>query len=79
MRILLGLLVVGAVIGGIVTHRHHEETPAPVTAPALTAAAAQPAAIPRQPSAHNWAKSALDRAGDVKRQVAEQRKQNSDE
>lgn len=73
MRILLALIVAGAIAYGVLRHRKSEE-PAPVaTAKAPTA---QPAAAPREVSEHNWAKRSLDRAADVKRQVAAQQKEN---
>ena len=75
MRIGIGLVIVGAVVGGIVMHRHREEPV--VQPPAVTAPApASVLASPRPPSPHNWAKSALDRAAEAKSKVAEQHKQN---
>jgi hypothetical protein len=76
MRIGIALVIVGAVVGGIVLHRHHEEPTAPP--PAATASTAA-LASPRPASEHDWAKSALDRAADVKRQVAQKRKENDRE
>ena len=69
MRIVIGLVIVAAAIGAIAKYRHHEE------APAATLSVAQPTSS-RTPYAHDWAKSALDRAGEVKKQVLEQRQQN---
>ncbi|MEO5721309.1 MAG: hypothetical protein ABIR71_07565 [Chthoniobacterales bacterium] len=63
MRKLIGLLIVGAAIGGFVAHKQRQEPPAP--APAVTAPTA-----PRETSEHNWAKRSLDRTNEVRRQVA---------
>ncbi|HVF72086.1 MAG TPA: hypothetical protein VM940_10815 [Chthoniobacterales bacterium] len=48
----------------------------PETAKAVTSheAAAKATASPRTVSEHNWMKNSLDRANEVKRQVAQQRK-----
>lgn len=73
MRIFLGLLVVLAVAGGFLAHRKGET---PVTASAATAKAS---AAPREVSEHDWAKRSLDRAADVKMQVARERKENTTE
>lgn len=74
MRILLGLIVVVTIAGAVLTHRKNEQAAATPVATAK-AASAQPAA-PREVSQHDWAKRSLDRAADVKRQVAEQQKEN---
>ncbi len=73
MRIGIGLVIVGAVVAGIVMDRHREKPAAPP--PAVAASVAAPVTSPRQASEHNWPKSALDRVADVKRQVAEKRKE----
>jgi len=75
MRILLGLIVTAAIAYGVLRYKKSEE---PAAAPVATAKAqvAQPAASPREVSEHNWAKRSLDRAAEVKRQVAAQQKEN---
>jgi hypothetical protein len=56
--------------------KNHENQPvAPAATP--TTASTQPAAAPRPVSEHNWMKRSLDRTNEVKRQVAEQRKQDT--
>ena len=74
MRVVFCLVAV-AVIGGFLAHRHSEET-APVAA-AQKPAELQPSA-PHENNPHNWMKNSLDRAGDVKKQVAQQRKESGD-
>ena len=70
MRVIVGLLVAACLIGAALKYRMGEPAPAP------TATAAQKTATaPQEPSQHNWPKRSLDRAGDVKRQVAAQRKE----
>ncbi|MDQ6765891.1 MAG: hypothetical protein M3Z22_07325 [Verrucomicrobiota bacterium] len=66
MRIVIGLLIACAVAGGIAAHRHGEQTAKATPVTTLS---------PRPASEHDWAKSALDRTAEVKRQIAE-RKQN---
>ena len=70
MRILLGLIVVVTIAGAVFTHRKNEQAAATAKAPIT-----QPAA-PREVSQHDWAKRSLDRAAAVKRQVAQQQKEN---
>ncbi|HMJ04655.1 MAG TPA: hypothetical protein VK474_00230 [Chthoniobacterales bacterium] len=67
MRFLLGTVVAVAVIGGVVLHRQREEGAAPVQT-----VSAQPEKVVA-PRAPHWPKSALDRANELKRQVATQR------
>jgi len=75
MRILIGILIVAAVVGGVLKHNRREQ-PAPITsAPASVATKAQPPA-PQEPSKHNWPKRTLDRVAEVKQQVAQQKKEN---
>lgn len=75
MRIVLVCLVVGAVIGGVLYNRSGTpDTPAP-----KVVAATAPANASREPSQHNWPKRALDRAAEVKKQVAAERKSNDAE
>ena len=47
------------------------------TTPAKVAAQPATGASPRPVSEHNWMKSSLDRANEVKRQVAQQRKEDA--
>lgn len=49
----------------LVVNRHRESAPPPVATTATS-----------QVSEHDWAKHALDRAADVKRQVAQQREED---
>jgi hypothetical protein len=76
MRTFICLFVVAAG-GWFFTHRHNEETGPAATAEKPQSASVAAAATPAQNSPHNWPKNALDRAGDVKRQVLQQRKENS--
>ena len=69
MRILVGFLIVAAAIGGFVVHKQRQEAAAAQTASAI------PTPRPAT-SQYNLPKRALDRANDVKRQVAEERKSN---
>jgi hypothetical protein len=46
------------------------------TAATIEKAATQTAASPRPVSEHNWMKNSLDRTNEVKRQVAQQRKED---
>ena len=73
------LLAISAIGGAVFKFRSSDSTaPTEKTAHAQPAsnAAPNPSAAPRQTSEHNWAKHSLDRAADVKRQVAAQRKSN---
>jgi hypothetical protein len=54
----------------VVQKRSESQKPAPEKT------AAQAAASPRPVSEHNWMKHSLDRANEVKRQVAQQRKED---
>ena len=77
MRAFIAVTVAAGIFAVIVLQKQRATTPpqasAGQTAPAATPKA--PAAAPSgQASAHNFPKRALDRAADVKRQVAEQRK-----
>ena len=71
----LGLVAAAGIIGAVVLQKQRESTtPEPSTfKPSAVKTAAAPAP-PGQASQHNWPKRALDRAADVKRQVAEQRR-----
>ena len=48
----------------------------PKSAPGKVTAQAATTTSPRPVSEHNWMKRSLDRAGEVKRQVAQQRKED---
>ena len=76
MRAFIGIAAAAGIIGAVVLQK--QRVAAPEQRPAVEAAAAAPVsskpAPAAQPSGHNWPKSAVDRAADVKRQVAEQRK-----
>ena len=69
------VLVVVAGLGWLFLFQKQREPEKPAAAPTV-AASKQPATSPRPPSEHNWMKRSLDRANEVKRQVAEQRKQD---
>ena len=73
MRILVMTAAVVAALAGVITQWKSGGADSAAPTPAI--AAVQPA-TPREPSEHNWPKRALNRAGDVKRQVAEQRSQD---
>lgn len=74
MRLVLGILAVIAVGVGISKHLVREQPAASVPPAAIVNAQPTAAATPaRQP---HWPKSALDRAAEVKQQVAQQRKEN---
>lgn len=74
MRVLIALTIVAVIAGAVVTHRKNERDAAASVA-TMKASSAQPAA-PREVSQHNWAKRSLDRAAEVKQQVAQQQKEN---
>ena len=76
MRIILVFLIVVVVAGGVLTYNRREKPAAPGQ---KTTTATSQASPTRDPSKHNWPKSALDRAAEVKQQVAEQRKANKAE
>ena len=71
MRTLVGLLAVVTLAGSMASCSKQGEPE--VTAKKTTLSQPQTVAA-REPSQHNWPKHALNRATDVKRQVAEQRK-----
>lgn len=73
MRIILALVAVLAIGGGIVANRSRAVESKPIATAEKAATAPAPSAAPSV-SQHNWPKKALDRAGDVKRQVLEGRK-----
>ncbi len=76
MRTFLGLAAAAGIIGLVVMQKQREQPKEQASAPkppTQTAAAAASAAPAAQPSQH-WPKRALDRAADVKRQVADQRR-----
>lgn len=68
MRIVVGFLIGAALIGGFIAHKQRQESAA-----AAETESATPTPRPAT-SKYNMPKRALDRANDVKRQVAEQRK-----
>jgi cytoskeletal protein RodZ len=68
------VLVAVAALGWLFLVQKQKETQKAAT-PAVTAPK-QTAAAPRPVSEHNWMKRSLDRTNEVKRQVAEQRKQD---
>ena len=77
MRTFLGLVAAAGIIGAVVMQKQRQATEKqPVAAkPAVVATAKAPAAAPAgQPPAQHWPKRALDRAADVKRQVADKNK-----
>jgi len=74
MRIFLVFLIGLAIAGGILTHRPKPQSTREPGAKPVSAPAA--AATPREVSQHDWAKRSLDRVADVKRQVAQQQKEN---
>ena len=74
MRALLIVIVSVAVVGGVLTHRNRGRSKEPEAQKAVAAAHSSAA---REPSQHNWPKRTLDRAADVKRQVAEQRQEDA--
>lgn len=76
MRTFIGLVVAAGIIYVVVQKRGEQpngERPAAKPVVASTAAASKAAPV-AEPAANHWPKRALDRANDVKRQVAEQRK-----
>ena len=77
MRIFLGLLVAGGIVGAVVMQKQRQAPDKQPAAPkpAVVATAKAPTAAPAgQPAAQHWPKRALDRAADVKRQVADKNK-----
>lgn len=72
MRFFLGFFVVAVLTGGALLHNRNEKAAPPTP---TAEASAQPATSV-EPSKHNWPKRALDRAADLKSQIAEQRKGN---
>ncbi len=75
MRIFICILMVAAG-GWFLAHRHTEEA-APSAVQQKAAPVQSTATTPQQNNPHNWPKNAIDRATDVKRQVQQQRKENS--
>jgi hypothetical protein len=75
MRFVFGFLIVAAIAAGILKHTRQDNSAPPATTAAQTAKAL-PATTVQTPSAHNWPKSSLDRVAEVKRQVAQQRKED---
>lgn len=77
MRTILGLVAAAGIIGAVVMHKQRqapEEQPV-AAKPAVGAIAKAPVAAPAgQPPAQHWPKRSLDRAADVKRQVADKNK-----
>lgn len=73
MRSTFVVLLLSLGLGGVllVKSRHTEEPAASSVPPPQSTAAASP-----KVSEHNWPKNSLDRVGDLKRQVAEHRKEN---
>jgi hypothetical protein len=71
--------VVIAVLAGLAwlfVVQKRNETPKPAVAAAKPSAQTTAAASPRPVSEHNWMKRSLDRTNEVKRQVAQQRKED---
>lgn len=70
--------VVIAVLGGLtflfVVQKRNEASKAASPNKAVAQVTGSPS--PRPVSAHNWMKNSLDRANDVKRQVAQQRRED---
>ncbi len=78
MRLSAGLVIATAIVGLIVLQKQRDsatpENASSGTAPVVAKAAAPAAAPLAQASPQHWPKRALDRAADVKRQVADQRR-----
>ncbi|MEY2491331.1 MAG: hypothetical protein QOH24_282 [Verrucomicrobiota bacterium] len=70
-------IIVGLAALGIIFYRQKlaERSPAQIK-PAEHASSVQPALTPRPASEHDWAKSAIDRAQEVKKQVKRERASN---
>jgi hypothetical protein len=73
MRALIVVVLAVAIIAAVLKHRNGAEPDTPTQQPTP---AQQQTSAAREPSQHNWPKRSLDRAADVKRQVAEQRKED---
>jgi len=71
------VVVAVALLGWLFLFQKNHENQKVTTAPAA-ATSKQTAAAPHPVSEHNWMKRSLDRTNEVKRQVAEQRKQDAD-
>ena len=71
------VVVAVAVLGWLFLAQKNHESQKVTSAPTVTTSK-QTAAVPRPVSEHNWMKRSLDRTNEVKRQVAEQRKQDAD-
>jgi hypothetical protein len=76
MRIFLGFLVAVVLIGGFLTHKKTQDS---VSADQKPSSLIVPSSTPRPASPHNWPKSSLDRVAEVKKQVADSRRQNQPE
>jgi len=68
-------VVVALIVGGVIFWR--QQTTQKAEAPKKTAqVTAQPTLTPRPASEHDWAKAAIDRTNEVKRQVKSERASN---
>ena len=75
MRTFIRFVIAVGIGGAVLLQKQREQAP-PASTTKRASAAARPAGAPiEQPSQQNWPKRALDRAANVKRQAAEQRKQ----
>jgi hypothetical protein len=71
------VIIVGLAALGIIFYRQKSTERSPdQVASAEHASSLQPTLTPRPASEHNWAKSAIDRAQDVKKQVKRERASN---
>jgi hypothetical protein len=73
MRKFLVIAVLAGLTWLFVVQKRNES---PKNVPEKVAAQTATTASPRPVSEHNWMKRSLDRAGEVKRQVAQQRKED---
>lgn len=69
------VVVTVAVLGWLFLAQKQHETQKVAATPTATSSK-QTAAAPKPVSEHNWMKRSLDRTNEVKRQVADQRKQD---
>ena len=68
-------VIVGLIVGGVIFWR--QQTTQKAEAPKKTAqVATQPTLTPRPASEHDWAKAAIDRTNEVRRQVKRERASN---
>ena len=76
MRVSAGVVITIGIVAVVVLQKHREPAAPqqPTQTSAAPAVAGSVAAPEAQAIAQHWPKSALDRAADVRRQVAEQRK-----